>query len=188
MKLREKLFRRRVIYNGKVVKFSADVIKLPDSKEAIREYLELPGAVAILPLLPDGKIILVRQYRYPVKKTTYEIPAGKLDNSKENLISCAQRELREETGFAAGKIKKIFSYYPTPAFGTEMVHIFVAKDLRFCRRISKDKKDKDEFIEIKILPFRIAMKWIESQKIMDSKTIIALLLFEKKLRENKIKW
>lgn len=172
MKFKEKLYKRRRIYDGKVVKFSADLIRLPDGKKALREYLEHPGAVAALPLLPDGKIVLVRQYRYPVKQITYEIPAGKLDG-KESAISCVKREIEEETGFKAKKVKKIFSYFPTPAFGTEIIHIFLAEDLKK----GSFKPDHDEFIQTTTVSFKTALKWVRTGKIKDSKTVIALLLY-----------
>ncbi|MCX5782253.1 MAG: NUDIX hydrolase [Elusimicrobia bacterium] len=173
MNLKEKLYKRNRIYSGKAVGFSADKITLPNGKIAIREFLEHPGAIAVLPFLKNGKIILVKQYRYPIKKITYEIPAGKLDKG-ENPVKCVQRELEEETGFKAGKIKKMFSFWPTSAFSNEIIHIYSAKDLR----LAKKNPDDDEFIEHIEIPFKKALQWVKSGKIRDSKTVIALLFWQ----------
>lgn len=102
MNLKEKILLKNQIYKGKHINFFADTIILPNNREALREYTDHPGAVAILPFLDERNIILVKQYRYPVGKITYEIPAGKLDR-KESPIDCAIRELKEETGFSAKK-------------------------------------------------------------------------------------
>ncbi len=176
MKMKEKLHKRRIVYDGKIVKFAVDTVILPDGKKAVREYIRHPGAVAVLPFLPGGKIILVKQYRFPVNKSTYEIPAGKLDG-KESSLKCVKRELEEETGFKAEKIKKIFSFHPTPAFGTEIIHIFLAEKLRK----GQHKPDHDEFLETNIVSFETAVRWISEGKITDSKTVIALLLLKSKM-------
>ena len=173
MKLTEKLHKRNQVYSGKSVSFSADRIVLPDGKLAMREYLEHPGAVAVIPFAKRGSIILVKQYRFPIGKITYEIPAGKLGKD-ERPLSCVQRELEEETGFKAGKIKKLLSFWPTPAFSNEILHIYSARDLRPTRK----NPDEDEFIEHIEVPFSKALAWVRSGKIRDSKTIIALLFWQ----------
>ena len=106
MKLKEKLYKKNRIYAGKVVDFYSDEIILPNGKKAVREYLAHPGAVAVVPFINETDIIMVKQYRYPVNKITYELPAGKLDR-KESLLKCARRELKEETGYGAKKNKKV---------------------------------------------------------------------------------
>jgi ADP-ribose pyrophosphatase len=175
MNLKETLFKRKKIYKGKSVDFSVDTIILPNGKTAKREYLEHPGAVTVLPILPDKKIILVKQYRYPIKKITYELPAGKLDKYKnESLKNCVLRELEEETGYKSKKVKKLFSFWPTPAFATEVIHIFVAT------KLYKGKKntDEDEFLKTKIIPFSQAIEWIKKGKIKDSKSVIGILYWK----------
>lgn len=175
MKYTEKLHRRHRIYKGKSVNFSADVVRLPDGKTSVREYLEHPGAVAILPILPGGdRAVFVRQYRYPVRSETIEIPAGKLDRNEDPTL-CARRELKEETGFRAGRIKKIFSYWPTPAFGTEVIHIYLATRLSGGRF----SPDSDEFIEPVILKIADALNMVRRGQIRDSKTALALLFYER---------
>ena len=170
MKLKEKLHKRVRIYSGRAVGFSADHIVLPDGNIAKREYLEHPGAVAVLPFVDKKNIILVRQYRYPVGKITYEIPAGKLSPG-ESFVDCVKRELEEETGYRAGRIKKLISYWPTPAFSNELLHIYEADGLVKTRK----NPDEDEFIDSKIVSLKEAMSIVVSGKIKDSKTIIALL-------------
>ena len=180
IKFTEKTFKRNRIYSGTSVNFSADKIVLPDGNIALREYLEHPGAVAVIPFAESGKIILVRQYRYPVRQVTFEIPAGKLGRN-ERPVSCVQRELEEETGFKAGKIEKLLSFWPTPAFSNELIHVYAAYDLMPANK----NPDDDEFIEHIEIPFDTALSWIKSGKIRDSKTVIALLFWEKNFRRKK---
>jgi len=173
MKYKEQTLKQKRIYKGKSIDFSVDTIILPNNKKAIREYTQHPGAVSVLAFLDSKNIVLVKQYRYPVKRITYELPAGKVDKG-ENLLECIQRELREETGFKAKKIRKLISYWPTPAFSTEILHIFVAQKLVPV----EDRPDEDEFIDKVIVPFDQAIKWIKQRKIRDSKTIIGLLFYK----------
>jgi len=175
MKIVEKLYRRNRIYQGKSVNFSADTIKLPDGKTALREYLEHPGAVAVLPVLPDGKsAVFVRQYRYPIKSVTLEIPAGKIDiRSGESPIKCVRRELEEETGYRASKITKLISYWPTPAFGTEVLHIYLAGGLTR----GNFNPDADEFVRPCVIKITDAIKMARDGTIRDSKTLIALFYY-----------
>jgi ADP-ribose pyrophosphatase len=172
MKLQEKLYKRHRIYTGKAVSFSADQIILPDGKKASREYMEHPGAVAVLPFVDRERIVLVKQYRFPIREVTLELPAGKLDKG-ESPASCVRRELAEETGYRAGKIRKIAAFWPTSAFSNEIIHIFVAEDLT----PAKMSPDEDEFIETRVMPFKQALEWIRTGKIKDSKTVIALLFW-----------
>jgi ADP-ribose pyrophosphatase len=113
---------------------------------------------------------MVRQYRHPVRSTTWEIPAGKLDPN-ESPLPCARRELEEETGFKAGRLRRLLSYWPTGAFSDEIIHIFGAWDLA----PGKLNPDEDEFIASREIDLKTALRWIRTGKIKDSKTIIALL-------------
>ena len=182
MKMKEKLHKRVKVYSGNAVGFSADRIVLPDGKLATREYLEHPGAVAVIPFTKKGSLILVKQYRFPVGKITYEIPAGKLARG-ERPFSCVQRELEEETGFKAGKIVKLLSFWPTPAFSNELLHIYSAKNLRLACK----NPDEDEFIEHIEVPFSKALSWVKSGKIQDSKTVIALLFWAAKIKTSALR-
>ena len=132
-----------------------------------------PGAVGVLAFDPSGKILLVKQYRYPVGEFTLEIPAGKLSKG-EDLLACARRELEEETGFAAGKIRKLVAFWPTAAFSDEVIHLYVAQDLRPTRM----KPDDDEYIELARVSSRQMDALIRRGKIRDSKTLIAHLAWK----------
>lgn len=172
MKLKEKLYKKNKIYKGRAIDFCVDEIILPDGKNAKREYINHPGAVAIVPFVNKKDIVLVRQYRYPIDKITYEIPAGKLDKSKkESLIACARRELKEETGFSAKKITKLLSFFPSSTFSNEELYIYLAEGLI----PGETHPDEDEFVEKIIIPFKQALDMIKTGKIKDAKTVIALL-------------
>ncbi len=172
MKLKEKIYKKDKIYKGRAIDFCVDEIILPDGKKAKREYIDHPGAVAIVPFVNKKDIVLVRQYRYPVDKITYEIPAGKLDKSKkESLIACARRELKEETGYTAKKITKLLSFFPSSTFSNEELYIYLAEGLT----PGDTHPDEDEFVEKIIIPFKQAIDMIKTGKIKDAKTVIALL-------------
>lgn len=172
MKLIEKLYKRRKLYKGKSIDFSNDIIILPNGKKATREYTDHPGAVTVLPFVDKKNIVLVRQYRYPVKSLTYELPAGKL-NKGENPLLCVKRELVEETGYKTGHIKEMCTFWPAPAFSTELMHIYVAKNLKQIGNCPDD----DEFLDRKIVTFDTALKWVREGKIRDSKSIIGILMY-----------
>ncbi|MBI4055104.1 MAG: NUDIX hydrolase [Elusimicrobia bacterium] len=173
------------LYHG-TVDFYADQIRLPNGKRAVREYLGHPGAVAVLPFLSPHKILLVRQYRYPVRRITYEIPAGKLDPG-ESLRTCAARELAEEAGVIARKMKPLLSYWPTPAFSNEILHLYFAQGLRrnTVKGASAPQPDEDEFLQPVQVPYLLALRWVFEGKIRDSKTAIALLAYEFKKKRNR---
>jgi ADP-ribose pyrophosphatase len=183
MEFTERLTKKHRVYSGKAISLRADEIVLPDGNRATREYMEHPGAVAVIPFIDEENIVLVKQYRFPVKVLTYELPAGKLDKGEKPDV-CVRRELQEETGYRAKKIQRLLSYWPTPAFSTEVIHIYSANGLT----ASTKSPDEDEFIDHKILPFAKALEWVKNGKIMDSKTIIGLLYWanrkEKRLQRN----
>ena len=174
--MKEKTIRTERIYNGKIINLRVDEVVLPNGKKTTREIMEHPGAVAIVPLLSDKRVVLIEQFRKAVEEIILEIPAGKLEK-RESPLSCAKRELVEETGYQAGKFKKIISYYPSPGFTTEIIHIFVATNLK--RQYKKMNLDEDEFLKVKIVRLDKAIEYIEQGKIKDSKTIIGLLLTAK---------
>ena len=170
---KERTLKKRLLYRGKAVNFYADTVQMPDGKKAIREYTGHPGAAACLPILPGGRIILVRQYRYPVKKIMLEAPAGKISEN-ETPLKCIRRELEEETGMSAGKFIRLGKFHPTCAFSTETIHLFAALNLKKSRL----NPDDDEFIEKVVINFDAAMELVKKGQISDSKTIILLLLWK----------
>ena len=135
--------------------------------------------MAVLPVLPDGKIIFVRQFRYPVGRATLEIPAGKLNSAADETLVRVKAELKEETGYTAKKIKPLLSYWTSPAFSNEVLHIFTAEGLRG----GTPDPDEDEFLRVEIISFKKAWRMVMAGEIRDSKTIIALQAWKIKLLE-----
>lgn len=158
------------IYEGRILNLRRDRVRLPDGHEASREVVEHPGAVAIIALDAAKNIYLVRQYRYPIERVTLEIPAGKLDSGEEPL-TCAQRELAEEVGLAAAEWKPLLTFYSTPGFSNEIMHLFLATGLRAHR----EKADDDEFLEIVRVPLAEAAAMALRGAIQDAKSIAGIM-------------
>ncbi|MDR3071409.1 MAG: NUDIX hydrolase [Endomicrobium sp.] len=173
--MKEKLIRKTKMYHGSVVDLFCDEVELPNGAVATREYLDHPGAASVLPFVDDKNIVLIKQYRYPIDQITYEIPAGRIDKG-EVPIECASRELVEETGYRAKELEMVLSFYPAPAFSTEIIYIFSAFGLEAGRQNQED----DEFLSSEIINFKDAVKMVKVGKIKDSKTIIALMYFANK--------
>lgn len=165
----ESTIESQIIYRGKILTLRRDKVKLPNGKTADREIVEHSGAVAIVPVTEEGKIIFVKQYRKPVEKETIEIPAGKL-NPGEIPEESAQRELQEETGFS-GDLQYKFSYYSTPGFSNEIMYLYFAKNLKFAPL----ECDEDEFVEKLEVSPQEALHMITKGEIIDAKTIIGIL-------------
>lgn len=163
------------VFDGVLLHVQKDTVKLPNGKETTREWVRHPGASSVLPILPNKNIILVKQYRYPIGKVTLEVPAGKLDKN-EDPLNCAMRELEEETGYVADKIKKMTTIATTVGFSNELIHLYVAENLS----PGKFNPDDDEFINVVKMPFAEALKKVESGEIFDVKTIISILWYARK--------
>ncbi|MFS0672736.1 NUDIX domain-containing protein [Ornithinibacillus sp. 179-J 7C1 HS] len=174
-KFEEKTISSKSIYNGKVVKLQVDDVTLPNGKLSKRELIKHPGAVAIIPITKENKIVLVEQYRKPLEKSIVEIPAGKLEPG-EKPESTAIRELEEETGYTARNVTKLTSFYTSPGFADELMHIYFAKDIE--KLEVPPAMDEDEFVEILELSLDEARKLVEEQRIHDAKTIYAILYLE----------
>ncbi|PKN00608.1 MAG: ADP-ribose pyrophosphatase [Elusimicrobia bacterium HGW-Elusimicrobia-2] len=170
---KEILVKKNRIHRGKAIDFLADTVRVQNGKTAVREYTDHPGAAGALPVLPGNRVVLVRQYRYPVGKFTIEIPAGKLSRG-EKPLACIKRELKEEAGLAAGKFILLSKYQPSAAFSTETIHVYAALNLKH----TGAKPDDDEFIEKIEFDLDEAVQMVRKKKIGDSKTIIALLLWK----------
>lgn len=169
MDFEEKTIDSKEIFSGKIIKLRVDKVCLPDSRQSTREIVEHAGAVAIIAMDEQQNIIMVRQYRKPVEQVLLEIPAGTLERDEEPL-ACAQRELREETGFTADHWQKVFSYYSAPGFCNEYLHIYAASGLHQ----GEGHTDDDEFIEVVRIPLREAYQMMFSGEIQDGKSIIGL--------------
>ncbi len=171
--LEEKFVSREEIFDGVVLHVVRDTVELPNGKEAIREMCLHNGAVAILPVMSDGKILMERQYRYAHGRVFFEIPAGKLDSPDEDPLEAAKRELREETGAVAEKITYLGRIDTTPALINEKVHLYLAEGLTFGER----ELDEDEFLTIEAHPLETLLDMVMSGEICDSKTQIAVLKY-----------
>lgn len=176
--LEEKYISREEIFEGNVMHVVRDVIELPNGKRATREVCLHNGAVAILPLLPDGRVVMERQYRYPHGRVVLEIPAGKLDSPDEIPLEAAKRELREETGAVAGKITYLGKIIPSSAILSEVIHLYLAEELTFGER----DLDEDEFLDVEYISLAELKQMVMSGEIADAKTQIAVLKADEILR------
>lgn len=159
----------RNVYSGRLLKLRVDTVKLPNGLETTREIVEHPGAVAIIPILDNKKLLVVKQYRTAARKNLMEIPAGTLEPD-EPPLSCARRELNEETGYVARHFRKLFSCYLAPGYSTEKIHFFLATQLVR----TKASQAEDEAITVQAMDLHQALKAIERGRIQDAKTISAL--------------
>lgn len=174
--LDEKIRSSEAIYEGKLVRLYKDTVELPDGSQSFREVIRHPGAVAMVPLLDDGRIVLVRQYRTAIRQVTLEIPAGTLEPG-EAPEPAAIRELQEEIGYKPGKLERLTGDYTAPGYTNELIHIYLATELT----PAPLDADDDEFIEVVTLPFDEALARMERGETMDGKTIIGLLWTARRL-------
>ena len=157
-------------FSGRLIDLYLDQVELPNGQTSSREWIDHPGAVCLIPVLPDDKICLIRQFRYGPGEEFIEIPAGKLD-SGEAPLDCAYRELEEEIGYRANKLTFLTNIHPAIGFSNEKMWMYLAEDLEKY----ENKLDQDEFLELLPTPLEKALDWIWSGKITDVKTIIGLL-------------
>ncbi|MDR1701747.1 MAG: NUDIX hydrolase [Sporomusaceae bacterium] len=169
--LREEFLNSQKVYDGKMISVKYDTVLLPNGKVAFREVVEHPGAVAVVPVTKSGKIVLVRQYRYPVGQVLWEIPAGKL-SPKEDPDDCALRELAEETGFTAKTLKKLGSIFTGPGFTNEIIHLYLADKIAE----GTQNLDEDEFLHVAMYTQKQVKKMVKTGEICDAKTIAGLTL------------
>ena len=159
------------IYDGNVLHVREDMVELPNKNLASRELIRHIGAVCIIPVTDDGKVIVERQFRYPVNRVILEIPAGKLDSADEDRLEAAKRELREETGMTAEKWTDIGEYLPAPAYSDERITMYLATGLHS----GEQDLDDDEFLEVFRVPLKELVDDVMAGKILDGKTQIAVL-------------
>ena len=169
--LNEKQISRTEIYDGVVLHVVRDTVELPDGRSAEREMCLHIGAVAVIPLLADGRVIMERQYRYAHGRVFLEIPAGKLDYKDEDPLEAAKRELREETGAIAGKYTYLGQLDTTPALIDEKIQMYLAEDITFTDR----DLDEDEFLDVEFIPLGELVDMVMRGEIKDGKTQIAIL-------------
>ena len=169
--LEEKRIEREEIYHGSVLHMMRDTVKLPNGEISHREFCHHIGAVAILPLLCDGRVIMERQFRYAHGRVFFEIPAGKLDSPDEDTLAAAARELSEETGAIAKKYTYLGEIDTTPALMNEKIHLYLAEDISFGDR----HPDDDEFLDVELVPLKDLFNMVMSGEIKDAKTQVAIL-------------
>jgi ADP-ribose pyrophosphatase len=180
-----RLVKKEKLYNGKVFNLIVDQIEYQSGSRAIREVAEHPGGAVALAMFPDERVILIKQYRYPLGKFLYELPAGKL-GPKEDPALCAARELEEETGYKAGKWRKLTAIYTSPGFCTEQLHIFLATALSYSPHGQK-LEEGEQSLTVEIVPLPKAMEMIERQEIVDGKTIAGIMLGDRLLSSGKVR-
>ena len=171
MELIEHTLQRKEIYEGVVLHVVCDTVLLPSGKTAPREYCLHPGAVAIVPLLADGTVLMERQYRHAHGRVFFEIPAGKRDGADEDPLVGAMRELREETGAVAEQWTYLGPLDTTPALINERIHLYLAEQLHF----EEQRLDEDEFLNVERVPLAELASMVMRGEIADSKTQTAIL-------------
>ena len=166
----EKTLSSRLIHQGRNFDFLVDEVELPNGHVTQRDIVRHPGAVAIVPLLGDGRVALIRQYRYATGKTLLEIPAGTLEQG-EPPLECAARELREETGYEAKELEPLLSCFMVPGYSDEVIHFFVARGLS----VVGDDPEIDEAITLELHSLEEVRRMIEENVIEDAKTVVGIL-------------
>lgn len=168
----EKTLERKEIFTGNLISVHVDEVELPDGNTSTREIVKHPGAVAVIPLTEDGKIVMVKQYRKPLERTLIEIPAGKIEPNEAPEVT-AIRELEEETGYTTEQLKYVTSFYTSPGFADEIIHLYFTDTILPLEE--KVAGDDDEFIEIVELTLAEAEQCIKDNKIYDAKTAYAIM-------------
>jgi len=174
----EKQIKTQTEYEGAIVKVKRDVVELQNGNLAMREIVEHPGGVGIVPLTSDNRVLMVRQYRYPVEKELLEIPAGKLSDG-ETPLDCAIRELSEETGCTAGEYIDLGAIYPSPGFCKETLYTYLALDLQY----GEMHLDRDELLSVETIDIEKLIEMIMANEIPDAKTVIGIMKTKQWLKQ-----
>jgi len=162
------------VYDGVLLHVRRDLVRLPNGAQTVREYIEHPGAVAIIPFLASGELLMERQYRYPLGRELIELPAGKI-GAGEPTLETAQRELREETGYVAAEWRHVTTIHPIVAYSTERIELWLARGLRHEGRALDD----GEFLETFPVPLATAVEWVREGRISDAKSVVGVLWAER---------
>ncbi|MCQ6266108.1 NUDIX hydrolase [Fictibacillus sp. WQ 8-8] len=180
--LKETTISTTPVYSGKIIDLEIQEVLLPNGNKSKREIVKHPGAVAIIALTPENKLLLVRQYRKALEKTIVEIPAGKLEKN-EDPLECAKRELLEETGYECGSLEYLSSFYTSPGFADELIHLYFTDSLKECK---EQQPDEDEFLDVLEVSIEEAEEFVKNQQIHDAKTAYAVqyVLLKRKLEKD----
>ena len=168
--LSEKYLEGEEVFSGRLLKVHRDRVRLPDGSEAVREYIRHPGAVAIVALTDERRLLLERQYRYPPRREFIEIPAGKIDPGEHHLAT-AKRELLEETGYVAADWRRLGIIHNAIGYSDEGIELWLARGLE----LHAQKLEPGEFLEVFTLPLAQAQAMVRDGRITDAKTIAGLL-------------
>ncbi|MFA5874921.1 MAG: NUDIX hydrolase [Anaerolineales bacterium] len=174
------LLRSEIVYPGRAFTIRRDTLRLPDGRETRFDIVEHIGSVVIVPVDDEGNLLFVRQYRHAAGLDLLELPAGTLDEG-EAPEACARREVREETGMAAGKLELLGGFYLAPGYSTEYMYVYLATDLRY----DPLEADADEFLSVERVPFTKALAMCERGEIPDAKSLAAFLLAREYLEKQK---
>lgn len=177
----ERLVDRHVLPGGTYLTFVRDTVVTSDGLQHSRDVVLHPGAATVVAVLPDRRLLLVRQYRHPSGEVLLELPAGTLDilddGSVEKPLPAAQRELFEETGYRAGSWRKLAEFFTAPGFATELMHLFLATDVKLDP--AYEGPDEDERLRLEVLPFDEALQMADDGRIRDAKTLVGLYLVDR---------
>jgi len=166
------------VFDGALLNVHRDTVQLPSGANAIREYIVHPGAVLIVPVLPDGRLVVERQFRYPLHRVVIEFPAGKLD-AGESPLATAQRELTEETGYVAARWTYLGLIHPTVSYSTEAIEFFIAEDLTHVGQ----QLDDGEFLDVAEMTASELIAALDRGELTDAKTVAALFMYLRQTRE-----
>ena len=171
-----KRLNRELVYKGHIIDMYKDTVKIPNGNIAEWDFIGHKGAAAVLPVLKNGNVLMVRQYRNALDRYTLEIPAGGLESPDEPIIDCAARELEEETGYKSDNLEILLSLHTTVAFCNEKIEVFLARDLVK----TSQHLDEDEYIDVEEHSIEELLEAVYSGKIEDSKTVSAILAYYSK--------
>lgn len=176
-----KRLKRELKYQGSIIPVYADTMELPNGKQVQWDYIDHNGAAAVIPVLEDGRILMVRQYRHALERNTLELPAGKKDVKGELGLACAKRELEEETGYCSDSLEWLVNISSWIAFTNEIIEVFVATDLKKTHQ----NLDEDEFVDVEAFTVEELKQMIFEGKIEDAKTMSGILAYDMKYLNGK---
>lgn len=176
-KFEELLLSSQEIFKGRLLSLKVDTVRMPNGLETTREIVQHPGAVAMIALTDKKELILVRQFRRPTDEVLLEIPAG-VPRLGESGEAAARRELGEETGYQAKKVKKLWAGYTSPGYSNELIHYYLAEELT----LTNQQTDEDEFVEPELVGIKLCFDYFKSGQIKDNKTLIGIVLADRWLK------
>lgn len=179
--LTEKTLNSKTLYDGKILHVILDEVELPDGNKAMREVVNHPGGVCVAALDENDNLFFVRQFRYPYKEITLELPAGKLEKG-DSVLENGKRELKEETGCEGYSFITLGAMYPSTGYTDEIIHLFACR----VKSVGEQSPDEDEFLNIEKIPLNKAVEMVLNNQLPDAKTQITVLKLDALLRSGKI--